>query len=239
MIRFFIKTKEIRNKIVVFDQEQSKKIRKVLRMQKGDKVIAFDGKGWEFTVELEKITNDFSLGKVISQNLTEHKSNIVLYQALPKNLKVEFIIQKCTELGVDKIVFFESDFSQVKASLISEEKVRRWRKIATESAEQCGRIFVPEIELSLFSIFNLQSGITGDGDWKLVTANNFVLDQDGEGFGRDNLNLNEIGFFVGPEGGFSQKEKDKFKELGIKFVKISENILRSETAGMAFLAQLQ
>lgn len=256
MVRFFLKNKEIKNKTVVFDQEQSKKMRKVLRMKPGDKVEVFDGRNWKYVVELEKITNDFSLGKIVEQEMVQRTTNIVLYQALPKNLKTEIIIQKCTELGVDKIVFWEAEFSQVRSEGINDTKVKRWKKVAQEATEQCGRTFIPEIELWTG---NIQDEVE-------VFENTFYLNQDGKylfdyfnftnsvelkdivlGSAISDLlrgqnltkKLSEISFFVGPEGGFSPKEIKKFEDLKVKPIKIAENILRSETAGMAFLAQVE
>lgn len=232
MVRFFLKNKEIKNKTVMFDEEQSKKIRKVMRMKAGDKVAVFDNNAWTYTVELEKITNNFSVGKIVEQEMVEKSTNIVLYQSLPKNLKTEFIIQKCTELGVDKIVFFASDFSQIKANLVNDSKVKRWRKVAIESTEQCGRNFVPEIQLETGNL----EGILKE----LKDQNNFFLHQDGEYLELQyDKNLASLNFFVGPEGGFSPEEIKNFESYKVKKVKIAENILRSETAGMAFLSQIE
>lgn len=234
MFRFLLKNKDIKNKAVIFDSEQSKKIRKVLRMKPGDKVEAFDNKGWKYTVELEKITNDFTVGRIVEQSLHEKSSNIVLYQALPKNLKVEYVLQKCTELGVDKIVFWESDLSQIKSNLISKEKVVRWRRIANEASEQCGRIFSPEIELDLRSLEDIAESISSES--------NFVLDIAGEKINDEkfsSVDFQNINFFAGPEGGFSPAEREIFDKHNFHKIKLANNVLRSETAGGAFLAQLQ
>lgn len=231
MFRFILKHKEVRNKVIVFNEDQSRKIRKVLRMKRGDQVEVFDNQGWVYIVELEKITNEFSLGRIKSQELFERETNITLFQALPKNLKVKFIIQKCTELGVDRIVFFQSDFSQVKANLISKEKLARWRRIAEESTEQCGRVFVPEIVLETRSLTEIFSN--------LAHNNNYILDINGEKISKVvRINNQAINFFVGCEGGFSPKEVESAERFGIKKVKVSENILRSETASLTFLSQL-
>lgn len=230
MVRFLLQYSEIRNKTILFSPEQSKKIRKVLRMKPGDKVVAFDNKGWEYVVELEKIRNDETLGKIVEQKLHEKKTNLTLYQSLPKNLKVEFILQKCTELGVDKIVFWASEFSQIKSELINKEKVSRWRKIAGEATEQSGRIFIPEISLFVGSTKELIESIN--------SKNLVALSPKGE-YLKTDLDLKNISFLVGPEGGFSPTEMKLFEEKEIKQIKISENILRSETAGMAFLSQIQ
>jgi len=239
MNRFLLQYSEIRNKNVVFTPEQSKKIRKVLRLKPKDKVIAFDNKGWEYLVELEKIRNQETVGKIIDQTLNERKTNITLYQALPKSLKVEYIIQKCTELGIDNIVFFESEFSQVKSELINDKKITRWRKIANEASEQCGRVFVPEVVLHKEGLNNILEKIK-------FTENNFdktiFLDKEGKYINDEkfiNLDYDNVNFFVGPEGGFSPTETKIFESFKIRSVKISKNILRSETSGVVLLSQIQ
>lgn len=241
MQRFFIDYKEINNKFVTFDKDQSKKIRKVLRMKVEDKVVAFDNKGWEYDVILTKITNNYSLGKIIDRRLTEIMTHRTLLQALPKNLKIEFILQKTTELGIDRIILFESEFSQVKASGISEDKVKRWRKIVTEASEQCGRILIPTVELFTGNLEELLALVLDQEILDKSLDNVVYLDQEGNGLNQiaANLDLTKLHFFVGPEGGFSPKERVLFDRHNIKKVKIAENILRSETAGMAFLAQVQ
>lgn len=233
MTRFLLQYTEVRNKNVLFTPEQSKKIRKVLRMQPGDKVIVFDNKGWEYIVELVKVRNEETIGKIVEQTLHEKTSNITLYQSLPKNLKVEFILQKSTELGVDNIVFWSSEFSQIKSELINKEKLARFRKIAGEAAEQSGRVFVPEISLFTGSTLDLVTSL----EVQNLLDNTVVLSPKGKYLSSDS-NLKKIGFLVGPEGGFSPTEMKLFEQKELKQIKIGESILRSETAGLAFLSQL-
>lgn len=238
MTRFLLQYSEIRNKNIVFSPEQSKKIRKVLRLNIGDKVGAFDNKGWEYIVELEKVRNLETIGKIIEQTLHEKKSNITLYQALPKNLKVEFLIQKCTELGIDNIIFWESEFSQIKSDQINNIKIARWRKIAGDASEQCGRIFIPEITLWTKGTPELISRLKDENP---QLQNFIVLEKSGEYLNSEklkNLDLKNLSFFIGPEGGFSPTENKIFESENFRKVKIAENILRSETAGMTILAQM-
>jgi 16S rRNA (uracil1498-N3)-methyltransferase len=233
MIRFFIKPTEIGSKIVNFTPEQSKKIRKVLRMKVGDKVSVFDGNGWEYNVSLTKITNSFSLGEVVDKKLHENHSKITLVQALPKNLKTEFILQKCTELGVDRFVFFESEFSQVDSVRLSKEKVQRWRSITVAACEQSGRLFVPEVNIWSDELEMLIENLKSEKNSLLY------LDREGETVNKlERESLFSPAIFVGPEGGFSKKEKDLFSANEFTPIKVSHNILRSETAGMAFLSQI-
>jgi len=229
MFRFYVKPTNIHQKTINFDEAQSKKIRKVLRMHPGDKIEVTDGAGSIYQAEFTKITNEYSIARVADHHFYEKESNITLIQALPKNLKVEFILQKCTELGVDLIIFFESDYSQVNAQGISKEKVNRWRRIAAEASEQSRRIYVPQVELRTQKL----QDIVG----KIESA--LYLDISGKALSLDQQNIKnkDFTFFVGPEGGFSPEEKKIFMEKNFHSIKLSNNVLRSETAGMALLAQ--
>lgn len=230
MTRFFVKPTDIGSKHVNFNEQQSRKIRKVLRMKVGGEVIAFDGHGWEYHVKLSKITTDFSTGEIIEKKLIERGSYITAVQALPKNLKIEFILQKCSELGADRFVFFESEYSQVQAEKIRKEKVVRWRSIAAAAAEQSGRVFVPEVDLFVGKLEDLIDQLKEDKD------NLYYLDFRGTYLNTQNTKAN-LTFFIGPEGGWSKNEKLVFESKGAEPIAISDNILRSETAGMTFLAQ--
>lgn len=239
MKRFLLVNKKIRNKKIVFTADQSKKIKKVLRLKPKDKVIVFDNKGWEYLVELEKIRHEDTVGRIVDQTFNKKTTNLTLYQSLPKGLKVEYIIQKCTELGIDKIIFFESEFSQVKSEFIGEEKIKRWRRIASEASEQCGRIFVPDIFLTKE---NLSSILEKNKLNKKNLDNTFFLDNEGKYINDEslsNLDYSSINFFVGPEGGFSPVEKEIFRSFNIRSLKVSKNILRTETSGVVLLSQIQ
>lgn len=236
MHRFILDKKSIRNKKIVFNPDQSRKIKKVLRLKIGDEVEVFDGKGWVYQVRLIKIKQEESIAEIISQDLlTDSKHNITIYQAFPKHVKVKFILQKCTELGVDKIIFFKSEYSQIKTDHISNDRTKRWKKIVSASTEQSKRIFVPEIEIDKnFDLDNTLNFLTN------IQASVLLLDKNGQKLNQiiENLNLSNLHVFIGPEGGFSKRELFIFDKYNINKVCISNNILRTETAGMAFLSQL-
>lgn len=244
MNRFFIKREHIKNKLITFNTDQAKKLRKVLRMQPGDMVQGFDGNGWEYDIQLSKLFRESAVGTVVNQVLHQRDTYLVLVQSLPKNLKVEYLIQKATEMGIDKIVFFESEYSQVDSTRISLEKIRRWRRIGREAAEQSERMFTPEIELysddDLSELFASLPGMHPYEEELTSTPTLFVLDKSGEYLSPEpTANYNHCIFFVGPEGGFSPRELERITRNNYKPVKVSETILRAETAPVVFLGQLK
>lgn len=239
MNRFYISSENIHKENVVLDPYQSKKIRKVLRLKVGDKIEVFDENGVLYEVELTLVSSKESEGRVLDIKeikKDDSETEIVLVQALPKNLKVEFIIQKCTELGVSRIIFFGSEFSQVDPRKINPIKVSRWSRIASESAQQCKRLDLPIINLSESNLDAIMKSVN-------LQENNgclFWCDIYGKKLSEYNLsdNIKKIICFVGPEGGFSPKEKKVFESSNVNSLKLSDNTLRSETAGMCFLSQL-
>lgn len=236
MHRFILDKKSIRNKKIVFNSDQSRKIRKVLRLKIGEEVEVFDGRGWVYRVRLIKVRQEESIGEIITQDLlSDNKHNITIYQAFPKHVKIKFILQKCTELGVDKIIFFKSEYSQIKTDHISNDRTKRWQKIVSYSTEQSRRIFAPEIEINKdFDLDYILNSLTN------TQASVLLLDKNGQRLNQiiENLNLSNLHVFVGPEGGFSKRELLIFDKYNIDKVSISNNNLRTETAGMAFLSQL-
>ena len=161
---------------------------------------------------------------------------MTIAQGLPKNPKMELIIQKATELGASKIIPVATERSIVK---ISKEKaagkIDRWQKIAKEAAEQSGRSNIPLID-----------GITDFDDilnsrdeydkcvmlWELekeITLKSFL---------KRNQKIKSLLVMIGPEGGFSRKETERAKEKGFITVSIGNRILRTETASLAVLSMI-
>ena len=142
---FFIDKNKILEDVINISGEDFNHI-KVLRLKKNDEIIICDGNNRDYFCFIKEIYKDHAelLIKNIKPAETEPKNKIFLFQAMPKQDKLEFIIQKSIELGVNKIIPVITDHCDIKKSP-SENKILRWTKIAKSAAEQSGRGIIPEI----------------------------------------------------------------------------------------------
>jgi 16S rRNA (uracil1498-N3)-methyltransferase len=161
---------------------------------------------------------------------------VTLAQSLLKGEKMDYLIQKATELGVKEIIpFFSSRSVPLLEKSRGLKRHLRWEKIAIEASKQCGRGMVPKIE-SLQDYSDMLHAASTD-DLRLIL------------WERDGIKLKEalersrektkIFFVIGPEGGFSQDEVDKAKGAGFAAVTLGKRILRAETASLCLLSILQ
>ena len=209
--------------VVVTDQDMIHQFTRVLRFQLWEHVILFDGDGSETEYEIVSIEKKSISLKGIARSFprTEPSKYVVLYQALPNKIeKIEYILQKWVEVGVRKFIFFRSDRSQ--KLVLSDSKIARFHAIAREAVEQCGGLVLPEIQFQ--------------NDTKSLpksTIQNVVLDTVGkERYLREFSDIQDIGLWVGPEGGWSEEERQKMIDNGFIFAHFSERVMRTETAGV-------
>jgi len=207
---------------------------RVLRLQAGATVVLFNGNGGQYPAEIiEADGRDHCRVRLGQAEYppVESKISTTLVQAVGKGDRMDFSIQKTTELGVTRIQPLMSERTEVRLS--GQRLARRldhWRAVAISAAEQCGRVKVPEI-VPPVALANLAENT----DLKLV------MDPLAESMPRD-LAANDRSSFsiiVGPEGGFSPSEIDLLDRQGCSFVSLGGRILRTETAGPAMLAILQ
>ena len=235
MQRYFITEENFMENIITGDDVFH--IFKVMRNKPNDLIeICFDNKAY-----LAKII-DLSSENVHYQIIEELKTKIcmrpkiTLIQGLAKGDKNDEIIKHSTELGVDTIILLHMDRSIVKIEENKlENKLNRYRKIAKEAAEQSHRNSIPEI----FILNNLKKIDLSLYDVKLLLDEEEAKKIDGKTLKNiDFSNTKEVLFIVGPEGGISEKEREYCVSNGFYPVSIGDNILRTETASLAFLAML-
>jgi len=215
-------------------------LRNVLRLKAGDALTLFDGRGFEYSAVITDLGGRRAQVRVSSKNRIpeEPTPKITLAQALPKGAKLEWIIQKATELGASGILPFTSTRSVPKIQENrSEQKLSRWRKIAAEAAEQCGRPDVPEIPAIM--PFEKVLGRADAGSLKVI-----FWEAESERSLREILRENtdsvkDVFAVVGPEGGFAPAEIDRARAAGFVTASLGRRVLRVQTAALAVLAVLQ
>lgn len=226
MRRFFGVSKN--NKIVI-EGEEFNHLKNVLRMSVGAELLVSLNDEYEYICEIEKFGRGHAVCKVNGKKECEGnpRKNIVLFQAITKGSKFEFIVQKATEIGISKVVPFLSEFVIAK---VSESKKDRLMAIALNACKQCERTLVPEIA----KVTDVDGVIAQFKDFDLVLfANERAI------VGKQVKNLdkyNNIAVIVGSEGGFSQKEKEKFEGAGATTISLGKRIYRCETASVAMMS---
>jgi 16S rRNA (uracil1498-N3)-methyltransferase len=212
-------------------------MRRVLRLRPGERVIAFDGLGNEYTVSLTNLRDEQAIGTIESQSslATEPSLQLTLYQALLPREKFELVLQKATELGVSTFVPLATERSLVPPASLDAARLQRWRRIVEESAEQSGRGGVPAVK-SPQSLKDALAEVQGQPAllaWERESQRGLrqTLTELRKGD-----ELTELALFVGPEGGFSPAEADSARESGLTTVSLGPRILRAETAGPVLAA---
>ncbi len=221
--------------LIRLDEADAHYLTNVLRLKKGDVVIAFNGRGDEWLSRIVELRRGKGLLETYesSPQLASSPLAITLVQALVKADAMDLIVQKATELGVEDIRPVTTDHSVVNViSGRQERKLAHWQKIARRACEQCGRHAPPQIHppASLDRSLDELQGVD------LV----LVLDPRAE-FDAAVLpeSISSIAVVVGPEGGFSEAERLWLVERHCRHIKLGARILRAETAAIAICALVQ
>lgn len=222
---------------VWIDSSESHHILHVKRLKTGDNIVLFNGTGDECSAEIVEISGskvkvELSQSKTISK---ENRVGIDIAFAVPKGKRSHFLIQKCTELGVDKLIPTNYELSVVKLNSESSGKIEKWRKIAIESSKQCGRNTITEIS----DVVDFGDILEDAGNYDLsLFAYNQSDSNNLKNTLQEHLKPNNIIGFIGPEGGFTSNEIEMAKEARCKFVSLGQRTLRVETAAIAVSAIL-
>lgn len=233
MQKFFVDRENINDSKVIITGDDIKHITKVLRKGIGDVLTVSDGHGMEYEVKIAQMDKGKIHADIIQKIQSQMQTlEITLYQALPKSDKMDTIIQKCTELGIAKIVPYISEYTVVTIDDKKfDKKLERWRKIALEACKQCGRPIMPEIA-QIHGFDNLLNEINS------YDLSILAYEKENSSIKKllsQSSSSKKIAVIVGPEGGFSSEEVRKITNHGAKSVGLGPRILRTETAGMAIL----
>ena len=239
MQHFFVSPEQVREEKIYVEGSDVNHMKNVLRMKTGEELTIGDGDGWLYVCVVESYEEDMAVLKILEKKKDESElpSKIYLFQGLPKQDKMELIVQKAVELGVYQVIPVATKRAVVKLDAKkAKKKVERWQQIAVSAAKQAGRGIIPAVgevctyaqalkyaeELDVVLIpYELAEGM------KETRA---ILEQVKPGM--------RVGIFIGPEGGFDVEEVESAMAEGIHPITLGRRILRTETAGMTMLSIL-
>ena len=239
MYQFFIEDENAAEDFVTIEGSDVNHIKNVLRMKPGEKIRVCTRNGQNYFCSISDITESFVRADILEKEAesTELPCRIYLFQGLPKNDKMEWIIQKTVELGVYEVIPVAMKNCVVKLDdKKAKSKVTRWQAIAESAAKQSKRMLIPEIHEVM--TYKQALEFAKQLDVKLIP---YEL---AKGMKETREILSEIkpgqsvGIFIGPEGGFEEEEVAKALEAGAHAITLGRRILRTETAGLAILSVL-
>jgi|SRR5688572_5231480 len=220
-------------RIVTLSAEEARHLREVLRLKTGDEVQVFDGAGGEFRAVVSQARREFAeleIGDRIESPKPESPLQLTLAVALLKGEKFDLVVQKGTELGVNRFIPLVTRYADIRLRDDADamKRVARWQRIALESTKQCGRSVVPEVEGPM-----LFGALIGKKDRFLMFS-----ERDGQSLNTD-LKLDNLTAIVGSEGGWSDEELDQARAANVSIVTLGGRVLRAETAAIATAVLLQ
>ena len=222
MNRFFVYNFLQNGSAVIEDKSQIHKIKNVLRLKKSDKVQIFNQHSEEYTTQIDQINDKaifLSILKQKAESTPKYKINLAV--AFPKGKKGDWIVEKATELGVDSIFIIETERSIMN---VGSGRINKWKQIAIQAAEQSGRVTIPDIEKKDIEQIN------GTKIAAVIDAKEEINKKLEEL--QSKKNVNEITYFVGPEGDWTDQEIKNFETLDVMTVTLGSQILRVETASI-------
>jgi 16S rRNA (uracil1498-N3)-methyltransferase len=240
MRRFFVEKIDAEQTSFSITEPEAKHISKVLRMGPGDRFILMDGKGARFLARIES-AGSHEVRVFLEKPLPEPPPSpveITLCQGLLKSRKMDYLIQKTSELGVDYIMPFSSERTVVRLKKDRlPGRMKHWREIARGSAKQSDRAVPAQIE-GLIPFNELVAKWKEDDSLKVV-----LWEEEGskdlKGLLREFSTQKKFIGMVGPEGGFSRQEVEAAKDAGFVPASLGHRILRSETAAITMVAVVQ
>jgi 16S rRNA (uracil1498-N3)-methyltransferase len=223
---------------------------KVLRARSGDELVLFNGDGREFNAAIEAVRGSRVSASVGAARLVDRESplKLTLMQCVPRGDRMDFIVQKATELGVARIVPVLSQRSVVRLDEAqAASKQAHWRAVAVSACEQCGRNRLPVIEAPQM-LLNYLGALAPVGAPAAAAPLRLVLEPErarptgGDVPAIDNdpgASIAGAEIAIGPEGGFAADELEAFELAGFSRIALGPRVLRTETAAIAAIVVLQ
>ena len=239
MQHFFVDASQVSEETIRIEGTDVNHMKNVLRMRIGEEVTVSDGQGKEYLCQVRDFEEEQVQLKIVETKASdvELPSKIYLFQGLPKQEKMELIVQKCVELGIYAVVPVSMKRCVVKLDdKKATSKLTRWQGIAEAAAKQSKRGIIPQITKVMTFAQALEYSSTAQ-----VRLVPYEL---AEGMDRTREIIEQIqpgqdiAVFIGPEGGFDEAEIGKAIEAGMQPITLGKRILRTETAGMTVLSIL-
>ena len=239
MHHFFVTPDQVQENQIYIVGSDVNHMKNVLRMKVGEKFQVSDGNDKKYVCRIEQMNEEEVQAGILEemQADTELPSKIYLFQGLPKNDKMELIVQKAVELGVWEVIPVSTKRAVVKLDVKKAlKKVERWNAISESGAKQSGRTIIPKVT----SVRTYREALSYAEQLDVV----MIPYELAEGMEETKQFIDAIqpgqsvGVFIGPEGGFEREEVEFAIQKGARPITLGKRILRTETAGLAVLAVL-
>lgn len=239
MQHFFVTPSQVEGEEIYVEGSDVNHMKNVLRMRPGEQLTVSDGNNSHYLCAVERYEDSRAVLKVLERQPvdTELSSQIYLFQGLPKQEKMEWIIQKCVELGIHQVVPVAMKRCVVRLDDKKAKKKRdRWQQIAESAAKQAGRGRIPQV----LDVVSYEEALRLAGQLDVI----LIPYELAEGMKETKEIIagirpgQSVGIFIGPEGGFEKKEVEDAIRAGAKEITLGKRILRTETAGITILSVL-
>lgn len=232
---FYTSPEKIGKETLTIDSEEARHILSVLRYGPGDEINVVDGRGNKFNASITKTSRNSLEAKILSRTQMENEPgcHVALAQAVCRQERMDFLVEKATEIGISSIIPITTEKGLIKISTgpKAKRKIERWRRIAIAAMKQSLRTMLPEIEEvtkfndlpDRFSRYDLCLIASLEEDSKRLTECKQLK-----------KGLKKVLLIVGPEAGFTNEELSKAKAQGAIPISLGTRRLRTETAGVVF-----
>lgn len=239
MHHFFVTPQAVSDTHITITGPDVNHMKNVLRMKPGEEVLISDGEGKDYCCEIDTLSEEEIVVRITDDSYegTELSCEFYLFQGLPKNDKMEMIIQKAVELGVKEVIPVATKRAVVKLDeKKAGKKIERWQAISESAAKQSRRGVIPKVQKVM--TFKEALAYAQELDMNLIPYENFKGMQETKEALANIQEGMKVGIFIGPEGGFDEGEVELAMEKMVQPISLGRRILRTETAGMAILAVL-
>jgi len=231
MLRAFLSSDKIQETVIQLDGDEAHHLIRVMRIEEGAEVECLDGKGTRVRTKAVAVSKQqLQLDVLSREHVAAPSPSVHLYMAVIRQEALDWVIEKATEIGAANITPVLTSHAVAKIK-DADKKMRRWGKLTQAALKQCGNSWLPIIHPPCPFAQALEQADGGPGLWGDLEATRLLktaLDDMGS---TDQLNI-----WIGPEGDFSDKEKKTLNDAGVRGVKLSDNVLRSETAAILSLS---